>query len=113
MVTAEAAMVIPFLLVLSLTLGWLVTLGVAESRCVDGAREGARVLARGDSRFDAEAAARRAAPPGADVTIVESDGLVTVRVTAQAHSSLSLLASLPAIDLHASAVSASETSDGP
>jgi hypothetical protein len=71
-----------------------------QVRCVDAAREAARLAARGDERV-AVAAARRIAPAGARVR-VDRDGDFLV-ATVVARSKL-----LPALDIAARAVSAAE-----
>lgn len=71
-----------------------------QVRCVDAAREAARLAARGDER-SAVAAARRLAPGGARVNL-HRDGDFLV-ATVVAHSKL-----LPTIDIAAKAVSAAE-----
>lgn len=84
--TAEAAVALPALLVvLSLAVGAVITVD-GELRCVDAARAGARVAARGDSDATARRAAEQVAPTGAQVA-VEHHGeqvRVTVRVTLRA-----------------------------
>lgn len=72
----------------------------AQVRCVDAAREAARLAARGD-RGSAELAARRIAPAGARVD-VRRDGEFVV-ATVVARSTL-----LPALAIRAQAVSAAE-----
>lgn len=77
MVAAEAAAALPaVVLVLALGLGAVGT-GVDTVRCVDAARAGARAAARGD---DGTAAARRAAPGGADVVLTRAGRDVRVDV---------------------------------
>jgi hypothetical protein len=73
-----------------------------QVRCVDAAREAARLAARGDQR-SAIAAARRVAPGGARVE-VRRDGDFLV-ATVVAHSKL-----LPTLDIAARAVAAAEPS---
>ncbi|OMB89390.1 pilus biosynthesis protein TadE [Mycobacterium colombiense] len=73
-----------------------------QVRCVDAAREAARLAARGDERL-AVAAARRLAPGGARVDL-RRDGDFLV-ATVVAHSKL-----LPTIEIAAKAVSAAEPS---
>lgn len=73
-----------------------------QVRCVDAAREAARLAARGDERTGV-AAARRIAPGGAEVH-VRRDGDFMV-ATVVAHSKL-----LPALGIAAKAVSAAEPS---
>jgi hypothetical protein len=72
-----------------------------QVRCVDAAREAARLAARGDER-SAEDAARRIAPAGALVQVHrDGDFLVAMVVV---HSKL-----LPRLDIAAKAVSAAES----
>jgi len=78
-VTAEAAAVLPVLVAVALGLVWCLSLVVAQVRVVDGAREVARVGARGDGDAAAVAAGRRVAPEGASVTL-ERDGETVVAV---------------------------------
>jgi len=73
-----------------------------QVRCVDAAREAARLAARGDQRAGVDAA-RRIAPGGAQVQ-VRRDGDYLV-ATVIAHSKL-----LPTLDIGARAVSAAEPS---
>lgn len=73
-----------------------------QVRCVDAAREAARLAARGDER-SAAAAAVRIAPAGARVDL-RRDGEYVV-ATVVAHSKL-----LPTINIAAKAVSAAEPS---
>ncbi len=71
-----------------------------QVRCVDAAREAARLAARGDERSAIDAA-RRVAPSGARVQ-VHRDGDFLV-ATVVAHSNL-----LPTLDIAAKAVAAAE-----
>jgi Flp pilus assembly protein TadG len=81
MVTAEAAMVLPVLVLLSLTGVAAVGVAQAKIRCADAAREAARVISRGDA---AEAAALARAAAGRPVELSSAqqgkDTVVTVRV---------------------------------
>ncbi|MDQ3164938.1 MAG: pilus assembly protein [Actinomycetota bacterium] len=112
MVTAETALVLPVLLAVTTCLVWSVSLGIAQVRCLDAAREAARLTARGDTE-QARAVAEQAAPDDATVTIVESDGLVTVTVSVHARPDLPLLPNLPGVSLSAQAISAAEQPDAP
>jgi len=73
-----------------------------QVRCVDAAREAARLAARGDERTAIDVA-RRIAPDGARVQ-VRRDGDFLV-ATVVSHSKL-----LPSLDIAAKAVSAAEPS---
>ncbi len=77
---------------------------VTQVRCVDAAREAARLAARGD-RAAAEPTARQVAPDGADISVrYEADRVVAV-VTAD-------VPLLPALELRAEAVAAREPGEG-
>lgn len=84
MVTAETAMVLPFLVLVAFALSWVVSLGLTHLRVADAAREGARVMARGQEVGDARQAARRVVP-GSSVKVQVADGRarVTVRLRAE------------------------------
>lgn len=71
-----------------------------QVRCVDAAREAARLAARGDQRNAVEAA-RRIAPPGAQVQLRDDGGYLVATVVARSKL-------LPNLDIAASAVSAAE-----
>ncbi|MDX3077979.1 TadE family type IV pilus minor pilin [Streptomyces sp. NPDC088354] len=97
-VTAEAAVVIPSLVLLTAMLLWGLAAAAAQIRCVDAARAGARAAARDEPEGAVLAAVRSAAPAGAGVAVRRVDGLVRVTVEAR---SLSLT-------LHGEAVAAVE-----
>lgn len=78
---------------------------VTEVRCVDAAREAARLAARGD-RGVAEAAARRVAPEGAGILLRYEGGRVIAVVTSDTPL-------LPVLRLRAEAVAATEPDPGP
>lgn len=111
MVTAEAAIVIPVLLLVTVALAWLVTLGIAQVRCVDAAREAARLAARGEPADAVTAAAERAGPDGTQAHVDADEDTVTVRVEAAVVPDVPLLDQLPAVTLTAESTSARETSD--
>lgn len=112
MVTVETAVVIPVLVAITLILIWIVTLGIAQVRLVDAAREAARMAARGDSESKAVSMAERIAPDGSDVEIETSDGLTRVRVDLTVHADLPLVGDIGAVDLHGAATSATEAGAG-
>ncbi|MGH8835626.1 MAG: TadE family type IV pilus minor pilin [Actinomycetes bacterium] len=82
MVTAELAMTLPALVLVTGLLMWAVGAVSTQMRCVDAARAAARSLARGDSAAAATAAARVLAPGQATIHLSRAGGTVTVRVTA-------------------------------
>lgn len=79
-VTAETAVVLPALVVVLVLCLWSVTVVGQQLRCVDAARTGARALARGEEPAAARAAAQRAAPDGAHITLGTAEGLAVVEV---------------------------------
>ncbi|MFD5718538.1 TadE family type IV pilus minor pilin [Streptomyces sp. NPDC127036] len=81
-VTAEAAVVLPSLVLVGITLVWALLAASAQIQCVDAARAGARAAARQDSPDAVVATARRAAPAGAKVTVSRETDLVRVTVDA-------------------------------
>lgn len=109
-VTAEAAVVIPVLLLLTLGMAWLVDLGVVHARAVDAAREAARVVARGESAADAVALGRRVAGRGSSVGVRTGSGVVSVRVSRTVRGPGGFFAFLPGYTVHAEAWAARETS---
>jgi hypothetical protein len=83
MVTAEAAVVLPTLLVLlALAVTVLTTVG-AKMKAVDASREAARVAARGDSKADAVKAGLRLAPQNATVRLLDRSHWVEAVVVAE------------------------------
>jgi hypothetical protein len=72
--------VLPALVVVLALCLWSVTVVGQQLRCIDAARTGARALARGESSAMARAAAERAAPDGAIVTLRSANGLAVVQV---------------------------------
>lgn len=81
-VTAEAAVVMPLLVVLVWSLIWLVSLGVAEARVDQAAREVARAIARGEEPAVARSWGEQVAP-AAQVRVTEKQGVVRVEVFEQ------------------------------
>ncbi|MQY24461.1 TadE family type IV pilus minor pilin [Nocardia aurantia] len=99
-VTVEAAFALAALVsVLTMCLGGLLAAS-SQVRCVDAAREAARLVARG-ADDEAVVAARRVAPSGAEITVhVDGDG---VSATVTAHTPL-----LPRLTLRATAFAVRE-----
>lgn len=106
--TAELALGLPVLAAVTIVLVWLLSVGAAQVRVVDGAREAARGLARGDPEAVAVARGRRVAGPGSTVTASRTDGEVTVRVRRRVSGPGGPLGVLPAVTLDARAVAAVE-----
>ncbi|MGX1884486.1 TadE family type IV pilus minor pilin [Streptomyces sp. NPDC055287] len=81
-VTAEAAVVLPALVLFTMALVWALMATSAQIQCVDAARAGARAAARQEPEAESVAAARQAAPRGAHVTIGRQGDQVRVTVEA-------------------------------
>lgn len=106
-VTAEAALVLPALVLFAMGLVWALVAAAAQIQCVDAARAGARAAARQDPDEAAVAAARQAAPKGARVTVRRDGDLVRVDVEADSPGPAAL-----ALHLHQEAVALAEDSVG-
>jgi Flp pilus assembly protein TadG len=106
--TAELALAIPLLVSLTLGLVWLLSVGAAEVRMVDAAREAARATARGDAVSEAVARGEQVAP-GSTVTVVTRDGRVVSTATGSVAPPGGLLGFLPPVRLRAQAVAAAES----
>ena len=106
-VTVEAALALcSLVVVLALVLG-AVSAVAAQLRCVDAAREAARLTARGE-RDRAEELARRIAPRGAAVTVAIAGDEVTAGVSANPVAGL-----LPGIEVRAEAAAVLEPASVP
>lgn len=101
--TAEAAVVLPSLLVVLAMAVWVLSCVGAQLRCVDAARAAARSAARGDTTVAAVTAGRRVAPAGADVEIQRTDRQVRVDVSVSLRPFGRALRLLPAVSVTASA----------
>jgi len=107
-VTAEAAIVLPVLLLFALGLAWLVALGVTQVRLLDAARETARAAARGDDLVASVGLGRRVATDGARISVRDDGDTIEVTVDAPVRGPGGIFAFLPTYDAHASAVAAKE-----
>jgi Flp pilus assembly protein TadG len=107
-VTAELAMVLPILVAVTIGLVWLLSIGVAQVRTVDAARETARAVARGDDTGEAIARGQRVAPEGARVAVTTSDGHVVATATGHVAGPGGLFGFLPGVEVSAEAVAAAE-----
>lgn len=107
-VTAETAVVLPLIAVLTLGMAWLVSLGVTHVRAVDAARETARAVARGDAAGAAVALGKEVAPGGSRFAVSTHGRRVVVTVSAPVRAPGGLFAFLPDFDVHAQSVAARE-----
>lgn len=107
-VTAETAVVLPLIAVFTVSMAWLVTVGLTQVRALDAARETARAAARSDGAGDAEALGRRVAPAGSTISVGRGDGVVVVRVSSPVRGPAGLFGDWAAIHVDAEAVAAEE-----
>jgi hypothetical protein len=106
--TAELALVLPLLVAVTVGLVWLLSVGTAQVRAVDAARETARMAARGDSDAEAVARGREVAPPGSVVGVTRGGDTVSAHVEAEVAGPGGLFGFLPQVRVHAEAVAADE-----
>jgi hypothetical protein len=107
-VTAEAAVVIPVVVLFALGLAWLVALGATQVRALDAARETARALARGEDPGDGIELGRRVATDGARISVQDEGETLVVTVDAPVRGPGGLFAFLPTYHARATAVAAQE-----
>ena len=107
-VTAEAAVVLPVVVLFALGLTWLVALGVTQVRALDAARETARAVARGDDTAASVALGRRVATPGARISVRDEGDTIIVTVDAPVRGPGGLFAFLPTYHARSEAVTAQE-----
>lgn len=106
--TAELAMVLPTLVAITIGLVWLLSVGLAQMRTIDAARETARALARGDAEAAARAVGQQVAPPGATLSFATEGDRVTVMASADVRGPGGLFAFLPAVTVRSTAVTLEE-----
>jgi hypothetical protein len=107
--TAELVSVLPGLVGIVLAMVWLLSLGVAQARTVDAAREAARALARGDDPAAAIARGRAVGPAGTSIAISHDGSQVRATASVEVQGPGGLLGFLPGAHLHADAVAADES----
>lgn len=108
MVTAELATIAPFAVAFAFLLLWVVSLGLTQVRLADASREGARLVARGESVSVARGVARQHAPPGSTVSFSTDAGLVTVTVRTRSQMPIPFFSGIGARTMESSSVSAQE-----
>lgn len=111
-VTAELVVGLPVLFAVTLGLVWLLSVGAAQVRTVDAAREAARAAARGDDLAAAAAAGERVAPDGVRITVRAEGDRVVATASGTVDGPGGIFAAIPGADLHAEAVAASEEVTG-
>jgi hypothetical protein len=82
-VTAEAAVVLPVLVMFTMALVWVLLAVAAQIQCVDAARTGARAAARQDPVDAVVQVVRGVAPRDARVTVSREGDQVRVAVAAR------------------------------
>lgn len=112
-VTAEAAVVLPALVLFAMGLVWALLAAAAQIQCVDAARAGARAAARQDPQDTVVAMARRLAPEDASVTVGREGELVRVRVVARAPGPFTFTVSDEAVALAEETVGAGAGVEAP
>lgn len=108
-VTAEMAMALPVLVLLTWTAMWFVNVLGAQARCVEAARAAARAGARGD---DPAAAARQLLPAGARLRVARSGGWLEVDVSGSRPPPGPLAGWLPSVPVSGRSVAAIEDQFG-
>jgi hypothetical protein len=107
-VTAEAAVVIPVLVLFALGLAWLVALGATQVRALDAARETARAVARGEDPATSIGLGRRVATSGARIAVRDEGATIVVSVDAPVRGPGGIFGFLPTYHARAEAVAAAE-----
>lgn len=105
-VSAEIAVALPVLLLVTWLMLSVLRLGAAQLACQDAARAAARAASRGEPAAVVLDTARRAAPDGAAVQILDTPTMVEVEVRAQVGVALPGL--LPAFTVRGRAVAGVE-----
>jgi hypothetical protein len=112
-VTAETAVALPLVVVFTLSMAWLVCLGITQVRALDAARETARAAARSDGAGDAIALGRRVAPTGSRISVGHGGGTVVVHVSSPVTGPAGLFSRLAVgFRVEAEAVAAEEVQIG-
>jgi hypothetical protein len=106
-------MVLPVLVAVTIGLVWLLSLGAAQVRTVDAARETARALARDEDRAAAIERGARVGVAGTVVSVTADGDQVVVVARADVAGPAGLLRFLPGVAVHARAVAAAEEGVAP
>lgn len=101
-------MALPLLVAVTIGLVWLLSVGVAQIRVVDAARETSRALARGDPEADSVAIGERVAPAGTTIAVRHEGGHVVVVATGRVQGPGGIFAAIPAVRVQAEAVAVLE-----
>ncbi len=104
-------MVLPLLVALTIGLVWVLSVGAAQLRVIDAARETARAIARGDDVAAAVAVGERIAPEGGRVAVASAGvdgGGVLVEASARIAGPGLVLGWLPGVTVRAEAAAVGE-----
>ena len=107
-VTAETAVALPLIAIFTLSMAWLVSIGITDVRAIDAARETARSAARTDSSGEASSLGLRVAPDGSHITISRSRGAVVARVSSPVNGPAGLFGRWARFHVTAEATAAEE-----
>ncbi len=99
---------LPLLLAVTLALVWLLSVGFAQVRMIDAARETARAVARGDSTQSALGVGSRVAPPGASITVAVTDATVVVTASDEVEGPIGPFDFFPGVEVRATATALME-----
>ena len=109
-VTAETAVALPLIAIFTLSMAWLVSIGITDVRAIDAARETARAAARSDGAGEAASLGRRVAPAGSSISVSRSGGAVVARVSSPVTGPAGLFGRWASFRVTARAVAAEEPS---
>lgn len=99
---------LPAIAALTVGMTWMVSLGIAQVRVVDAARESARMAARGDPVTTAIGTGRQVGGEGARVSLTRDDAEVVATAIVRVRGPGGLFAFLPPVTVRARAVAATE-----
>jgi hypothetical protein len=108
MATAEIAVALPSLVLITAMALWGVRAASIQLACTDAARTGARAAARGESLTAVRELVERAVPKEATIQVHRDEATVSVDISAPVTSAAAI--GLPAVIVHAHA--AAETEPG-
>ncbi len=107
-VTAETAMALPMLALFTVSMAWLVGVGLTQVRAIDAARETARAAARAETPGTAQSLGRQVAPPGSQIRIEQREDTVVVSVSSPVRGPAWLFGAWAGFRVEAEAVAARE-----
>ncbi|MFC5185792.1 TadE family type IV pilus minor pilin [Actinomadura harenae] len=111
MATAEIAVALPALVLVTVLALWAVAVASTHMSCVDAARAGARAAARGESLDAVRALVSRSAPQGATVAVQRDAERVQVTVSTAVRPPA--MSGLPSLDVQAHAEAETEPGTPP